>query len=558
MFKTCGLGVAIALAFQGVAVGQASITGAVLPTARSVAFGQPATFFVTMVNSGDQPATGCTPSIRPGDPVLFETSQQVFLLDDQFQIVPGGGSTATIAAGTSQNFLLELTATGDVAGTIPLMFGCAGTGANYYPQINEITFTAVQNETPLDILAVSLTPSSDGVIRVLPGNRRGAMAIAATYVLPEGATPGPPASLVARPTAGDFDSQVALEICEVNANGQCVTPRASELATEIPQGGVRLYTVFATAPASGGLPLIPDLLRVQLDFIDNVVPPQAARTRASTSAAITAGPTNITLSDPSGIYHMRLTSAQADPTGYTRQQLPSGWVYVDANGRAVGVVRDASGFAPIDRIFLPESPMAHATGDARAGYAGEYGIFSLSSSTRDADIRIRFDPASRVYGTFLIPQDSGAPAVSGPAFARESSINFAGVAMTNAFADGQAATQISGDFDLLDSATGTVVGSLTAANSVASGSVSYADYGLSCSFTASLVPSPTNSFVSLDNVSIAGCPIATGKAYDGLAVRRRIDLLNGTGIHLLLYPSGYGEDWTPDTTLGLSLVLRPR
>jgi hypothetical protein len=556
MKSICAAAFCAAGLLAGAAQAQPEITGAVLPAARSVPLGDPATFLVTMVNSGDQTAINCGPDLTTPDPSI---TLRRFELDSGGAVIGTEFEPISIPAGESKSILLELTASSARSGALGLRFGCNNGAANYFPQINEISFTSLASGPVNDIIAVAATPSADGVVRPPAAGRRGLMTVAATYVAPGGAV-GPDAALTVTPSAGDFDGQVELSVCETDAGGTCLAPAAASVDTDIPEGEPRFYAVFARAPADGGLPFLPDYLRVRLDFTDRLAGPGTAYVRASTSAAITSPAPGGAPNDARGVYRFRWVPANGDSDGFNRRE---GWIYVDAEGRTVGVVRDQGFSFPEDKVFVPEERFPAGNEVRPPRLSGLYWIFNEESGgTSEADLFLRANPAEAMIGQFLEPvftdQKRGADA---PNFTRGSDLNIAGVSLTQTFASGapMSAATLNGSYSLHDPYQGRVTGSATINAGFISGSfvVMPDSSNQSCSLFGQIAPSADGQIAVLSAVTLSGpCARLSGQEFAGLAARRPIEELNGaTGLHILLHPGNFEAAW-PEGMQGVSLIAR--
>jgi len=143
---------------------QASLVAATLPASRSVAVGETATFFATIINAGTEQAEGCQVSLASSiDATLFYQTT-----DPATNGLTGTqNSPVNIAAGASQSFVVGVTPASpfnpqDVA----FEFSCANqSAAPSFPGLNTLLLSA--SETPvLDVVAIALTPSGDGIAQL--------------------------------------------------------------------------------------------------------------------------------------------------------------------------------------------------------------------------------------------------------------------------------------------------------------------------------------------------------------------------------------------------------
>ena len=527
---------------------QPVISGAVLPNARSVPVGEPATFFVTMVNSGDQEAINCGPDLRNPDPNI---ALRRFELDSEGAIAGDFFDPISIPAGESRNILLELTASADTTGAIALRFGCNNGAAAYLPAINDVVLTSLSAGPTWDVIAVSATTTNDGVIDIAGPRRRGLMTVAATHILPDGDSAGPAAPMRVTPRAGDFTSELDLEVCELDENSLCIGDRAPFLDIDMAQGEPRFFAVFARSAPNAGLPFMPDFLRVSLDFADRTGP---GYVRASTSAAIRSPAPASAPDNAAGIYRIRML-----PGGGGGGDNYFGWLYVDADGQTVGTIFDNRFFGTQHRIFRLHDPVQPGADGVIPVLRTTHDILSVSGGTLDADIRLRFTPGTGVAGQFL-PYESAKPELDGAAFFGAGGQPVGGVAMTRAYAgtDSLDASDLDGVWTVFDTFNGVVTGSMSIFGSNVSASFRpYSDGASVCTFSATLDRPATGRVLGLDSVSMSGsaCSGLTAQ-FEGLAALHEIDVIDAQGMQVLLYPEDSESPDRPVIAFGFSAQRR--
>jgi hypothetical protein len=273
---------------------QPALEAATLPDARSVTVGSPATYFASVVNSGDATATNCAIALDATDGSGATLAYQT---TDVSNALTGAPNTPVdIPAGATQGFLVSITPGSAYEGEVRLAYACDNGRALGRPRVNDVHLTA-QASAAADLITVMSTPSGDGVLRI---PAVGAGAAAAGAVINIGAT----ASVTATPRLIGFDTStgIDLSICETNsATGACLAARTDSLDLSL-DGTARTFTVFARADRAQGAPLYPQTLRLTVDFTDNVAAgskpidaPQATGDpiRGRTSAAITAPPPDV-------------------------------------------------------------------------------------------------------------------------------------------------------------------------------------------------------------------------------------------------------------------------
>ncbi|MEE2567013.1 hypothetical protein [Hyphobacterium marinum] len=325
---------AMIVALSAQAQAQTSISAAILPTARTTTVGQPATAFASIVNSGSQMATGCRPALMDGSlPVAL-----AYQTTSPANALTGTANTpADIAPGSTQNYLFSLTPSQSFD-SLPVIidFLCDdGVRGAYVRGVT--TFELSSRAFAPDIIAVAATLSGDGVAR---GNAPDGFAAFTVSAVNIGAGPAP---VTVRPVSGLLDMPVRYDICQTDAQSQCLGPRASSVT--VTMGSEPAFFVVRAIGLGAGIPLYADVLRTDVVFSDAE---HVVRGRTSVAATF-PGP-------------------QADPAA---GQMPAGlWtLVVDGNGLDHG-----------DRIVgrLAIDPQGGVSGDADRvryeTYAGDYGL----------------------------------------------------------------------------------------------------------------------------------------------------------------------------------------
>jgi VCBS repeat-containing protein len=244
---------------------------ATLPNARGGSVGGPdITAFATAV-SGGEAVQGCTISIPAGAPVGFayqrlDAGNTPFgPLNPEFDI-PQNGSVGFVLAMTPNQ------ATGPDGYLMQPQLTCENATADPIEGANSVLLSIAATPGP-DILSVSATASGDGIVRIPEIGRTGLMVAAAVNI---GAGPTP---VTARVDTGAAQLPVTLQVCETDAAGSCLAPRASEVATNI-GGAPAFFAVFVRG--DGPVALDPANARVFLRFVD-----AGGVTQSATSAAVT-------------------------------------------------------------------------------------------------------------------------------------------------------------------------------------------------------------------------------------------------------------------------------
>ncbi len=231
---------------------EAQLFAAVLPTARSVQVGEPATAFATIINSGSSPATGCTISPFTSVPAtfLYQTT------DPATNALTGTPNTPVdIAAGGSQSFLIAFTPTAQIPRQpvppfeernyvlVALTFVCTNTDPAPVSTANRLTLSATPNPQP-DLVAVIATTTGDGIVNI-PSAGTGAFAVAVTNIGADTPTAVGARIAVTGPGVGG-DPYRGVFVCQTDPmTAACVTPLGdAQLPLTIATGETMTFSVF--------------------------------------------------------------------------------------------------------------------------------------------------------------------------------------------------------------------------------------------------------------------------------------------------------------------------
>jgi subtilisin family serine protease len=217
------------------------LNAAVLPTSRSVVFGETATFFATIINGHPhQAATNCRVESPYGSSLMINYAPT----DAEDNTISGAANVPVdIPPGESQSFVLSMRAVEIEANPVSPFFRCDNFEA-YRSAVNAFTLTTTAIETA-DILAVTATPSSDGILTV-PLNGVAAFSLAAVNI-------GSPATVTLESLIYSLPLALAVsvEFCETNpSTGRCITDRSAQLPVHFARNDARTFTAFVRSAGS--------------------------------------------------------------------------------------------------------------------------------------------------------------------------------------------------------------------------------------------------------------------------------------------------------------------
>ena len=251
-------------------VGQ--IVASVLPSSRSVQVGIPATFFVTILNSGSTTASECSFTPLTNLPVEF----QFRTTDPATNEVTGTLNTpVAIPSGGEQSFVGTLMPTAPVAQTeVQFSFDCINTAqAASTTGLNTLTLTA--SATPVsDIVSLAATLQGDGIVHL---NSTGAFAVATVNV-------GAPEVITVTANTGGASLPLSITLCETDpSTGACLADPSSSVTTTIEANATPTFGIFVDSTDT--VPFDPATNRVFVQFKD-----ASGVTRGSTSVAVQTTP----------------------------------------------------------------------------------------------------------------------------------------------------------------------------------------------------------------------------------------------------------------------------
>lgn len=278
-------------AFIAHADAQPRLTASFLPQSRSTENPESATYFATLINYGNETATNCMARYL-ADYDIVGVELHYFLLDSQQAIVGGADPEFDLAAGASQNLLIEQR---------PIPGGAVYAVTTHWERIgfvcDQAGFTGFEENGRLlahfhegdraDIIAVGSTLSGDQIMRAPGPGRRAVMAIAAVNI---GASErvGITGWSAQYPIANRWGrSEVEITVCETDAQARCLADPVGELNFDFESGEVRTFNVYARTDEPVGVPLQPAYNRVHVSIepVNPVTGTVVFTRRTSTSAA---------------------------------------------------------------------------------------------------------------------------------------------------------------------------------------------------------------------------------------------------------------------------------
>ncbi|MBL4616752.1 MAG: hypothetical protein JKY46_03575 [Robiginitomaculum sp.] len=281
---------------------------AILPTHRSAAEGDTISHFAVMINSSTTDTlTNCrlqgTGNTTPNDEQIRRDSFTYQTVDANNNLTGTPNTPVDLPPGAVQHFVFSMDA-GSVFGSFGFfvnqtaLFRCNNGVGQDITYVNTSSLYYTDLKDPMDALSVAVTPSGDGVLRIATAGGTEAFSIAATNLGSAGANE----NVVVTPTLdvqisdfafaknlmakNAFSKLAQLSICETNpATGICLAPAAASVTASLGTG-VSTFSVFVTTDAETGAALLPQWLRVTVDFVPQTIALNEIAGR--TSVALTA------------------------------------------------------------------------------------------------------------------------------------------------------------------------------------------------------------------------------------------------------------------------------
>ena len=239
---------------------------AVLPGARSVQTGHPATFFATVINTGATALNGCLVAVPPAFTASPSSAFSFLTLTYQTtnpstNALTGTPNTpASIPANGSQTFFFSLQGPAALSTpAMPINFTCTGTSQAAYVAGVDTVGLAMSNNPVADIIALAATPTNNGIVEV-PNGGAAAFSVASTNV-------GPSGMITVSVDTGSASLPVALNLCETDpATSQCLAAPTGSVTLSYAGGAAPTFSVFVQA--TGPIPFAPGLSRAFIRFKD--------------------------------------------------------------------------------------------------------------------------------------------------------------------------------------------------------------------------------------------------------------------------------------------------
>jgi Pro-kumamolisin, activation domain/IPT/TIG domain len=251
--------------------GTSPLAAAILPGARSVRLGTPATMFATVLNGSANALQGCGIALPSWAPAGLSLSYQT--TDPATNGLTGtANQPVSIPANGARTFLLALqSATPDEIPGLAPQFACAGTAPAAAIQGVDTVDLDISQTPVADIIALGATATGDGILHLGPSG--GAFAVATINL-------GAAAPLSAEIDTGAAALPVTMGICQTTAQGQCLAPPTASVPITIASGATPTFSVFVGASAP--IPLAPAASRLFVRFYD-----AGGQSHGATSVAVT-------------------------------------------------------------------------------------------------------------------------------------------------------------------------------------------------------------------------------------------------------------------------------
>lgn len=258
-------GLAAVLFVCAEAAAEPRLSAATAPNARAVELGDTATIFATIINSGDQDATGCI--VRLDEHGAARATLDWQRTDASNIAIGAPNEPFTVPAGGSQTLVLGFTPTTTLFGThLAVEYVCDEAAAPSVTGTNDIHLRAAPSGTAVaDVIMILQTLSGDGVVRISENGRRGVAAGAlvnigaAADILLDGVLP------IGRYTnaLGPLDALAEqVLVCLTNASGQCLEEPAWGVSIDGLGPDPVTFNVYVYDHLEGAIPFWPEFIRL--------------------------------------------------------------------------------------------------------------------------------------------------------------------------------------------------------------------------------------------------------------------------------------------------------
>ncbi len=213
-----------------------SLVSAVLPTSRSVMVGTTATAFLTAINTGPTPLTGCGLGLGTALPATFAYQTT----DPVTNAVTGTPDTpADIAANGSQSYVFSITPSAAFDPTdVLITASCSNSGpAPTVVGLNTLLLSASATPIP-DVFAIAVTPTGDGIVNI-PGETGAAAFAVSAY------NAGIAGDITVSTDTGALSLPVTITLCQTDpTTGVCTSAIGPTVTTTVASAATPTFSIF--------------------------------------------------------------------------------------------------------------------------------------------------------------------------------------------------------------------------------------------------------------------------------------------------------------------------
>lgn len=251
----------------GTAAAEPLIVSAVTPVARAAQLNKTVTAFATIINAGDQTATGCTIAKPAGNTPVDFTFRTI---TNGNVLGPPNLPVDVESSNGRRDFFLTFTPTMTTAPNLALVFDCANSApAASIPGLNTFLINGTTFAPP-DVIATAVTATQDGILTV-PFNGAGAAALAAINI-------GTAGNLTARVSAFAVGAPAAtlpgtLTLCQTDSTtGACLAAPTSEFVNFSSAANSTVTFTAFYSPGGATVPFDPANKRIFVNFVLGTTP----------------------------------------------------------------------------------------------------------------------------------------------------------------------------------------------------------------------------------------------------------------------------------------------